>query len=123
MSSKQKLRVDIVTAADGSATGYFPAMWGHISAIHYVKTSFDNGVSFAITGEDTGETIWAESAVNASAIRAPRQQVHSAAGVPALYAAGGSAVLDKITLAGDRVKVVIAGGGNAKVGSFYLILD
>ena len=54
--------------------------------------------------------------------RRPRQATHTTAGVAALYAGGGSAVLDKIALANDRVKIVIGSGGNAKTGAFHIVM-
>jgi len=123
MSYAQRLVVPVTTAADGSATAYSEVLTGKLSQIRYVKTDFDNGVGFTITAEATGETLWAEAAVNASATRAPRQATHSTAGVAALYAAAGTAVNDKIALANDRVKIVIAAGGNVKSGVFHVVLE
>jgi hypothetical protein len=120
MSAVRRLRVDIVTASDGSATAYSETVTGQISAVRYVKTDFADGSTMTITAEATGETIWAESSVNASATRAPRQATHSTAGVAALYAAAGTAVLDKIGVVNDRLKIVIANGGNVKSASFYI---
>lgn len=37
-----------------------------------------------------------------------------------LYAAGGTAQTDAVYLAGERVKIIIAAGGNAKSGTFYI---
>jgi len=123
MSYAQRLVVPVTTAADGSATAYSEVLTGKLSQIRYVKTDFDNGVGFTITAEATGETLWAEAAVNASATRAPRQATHSTAGVAALYAAAGTAVNDKIALANDRVKIVIAAGGNVKSGVFHFVIE
>lgn len=123
MSYAQRHTVSVTTASDGSATAYSPLVTGKISAIHYEKTDFAAGVDFTITAEATGETIWTQSDVDASVTVAPRQATHSTAGVAALYAGGGSAVLDKIALANDRVKIVIANGGNAKTGLFSIILE
>lgn len=119
----RRFRVPVTTAADGSATAYSPRFSGKIQQIEYVKTDFAAGVDFAITGEATGINLWTESDVNASAVRAPRQATHSAAGVASLFAAGGTAVQDKIGLATDRVKIVIAAGGNAKSGVFHILVD
>lgn len=119
----ERHEVAVTTAADGSATAYSSTATGQISAIRYVKTDFADGSTFTITAEASGETIWAETAVNASATRAPRQATHSTAGVAALYAGGGSAVLDKIALANDRVKIVIASGGNVKSGTFHIVME
>lgn len=123
MSFIQRITVPVTTNGSGAATEYSPVVTGKISAIHYVKTDFTDGVDFTITAEATGETLWAQENVNASVAVAPRQATHSTAGVAALFAAGGSAVLDKIALANDRVKIVIANGGSAKVGSFIVVLE
>jgi len=115
--------VSVTTAADGSATAYSPVLSGRLSQIRYVKTDFADGVDFTITAEATGETLWSEENVNASATRAPRQATHSTAGAAALYAAAGQAVLDKIVLAADRVKIVIASGGDTKTGTFHVVVE
>jgi len=116
----QRFPVAVTTIADGSATAYSDQINGLISQIVYVKADFAAGVDFTITAEDTGETLWTQVDVNASAVVAPRQATHSTAGVAALYAGGGSAVLDKIAMSG-RVKIVIAQGGNVKTGQFYIV--
>lgn len=123
MSYAQRLTVPVTTATDGSATVYSDPAMGKVSQIRYVKTDFADGSSITVTNETTGETIWAESNVNASATRTPRQPTHSTAGVAALYAAAGSAVNDKIAVAGDRIKIVIASGGNTKSATFYIVLE
>lgn len=122
MSYSERHEVVVTTAADGSATAYSPIVTGKLSQIRYVKTDFAVGVDFTITAEATGETIWTDTNVDASETVAPRQPTHDTAGAAAVYAAGGSAVLDKIALANDRVKIVIAAGGNAKTGTFHIIL-
>lgn len=118
--------VSVTTAADGSATAYSPSLirGGKIAAIHYIKTDYADGVDFTITSEGTGETIWTESNVNATDYCYPRAPTHSNAGVAALYAAAGTAVQDLIRLgSGDRVKIVLAQGGNAKVGAFHIVVE
>jgi hypothetical protein len=122
----KRLKVDVTTAADGSATFYAPSTSGEIHSIHYLKDAtvpFADGVDFTITAELTGEGIWTEANVNAGTVRYPRAGVHSNVGVASFYAAGGTAVQDKIGLANDRVKIVIAQGGNAKKGQFIVLLD
>ncbi|TJV70334.1 MAG: hypothetical protein E5X76_20075 [Mesorhizobium sp.] len=119
----RRYKVAITTAADGSATAYTPRLSGKVHSIQYVKTDFANGVGFTVTSEATGESIWAEAAVNASAVRYPRAPTHSQAGAAALYAAGGTAVQDKIGLGNDRVKIVVAAGGNAKSGTVHVLVD
>jgi hypothetical protein len=123
MSYVERHVVAVTTIADGSATAYSPMITGKISQIRYVKTDFANGVDFTITAEATGETIWTETNVDASKTVAPRQATHSTAGVAAVFAAAGEAVLDKIALAKDRVKIVIANGGDKKSGTFHIVVE
>lgn len=123
MSFIQRFEVAVTTIADGSATAYTPNFTGKLSHIRYVKTDYAAGVDFTITSEATGETIWTQADVNASATVAPRQATHSTAGVAALYAGGGSAVLEPICLAKDRIKIVIAQGGDTKTGKFHFVVE
>ncbi|MDR7034499.1 hypothetical protein [Mesorhizobium sp. BE184] len=122
----RRIKVTATTAADGTATVYSPRVSGKIHSVVYQKdgtTGFTDGVDFALTAEESGENIWTESNVNASTSRYPRAPTHSQAGAAALYAAGGTGILDKIALANDRVKIVIAQGGNAKKGIFLVLVD
>lgn len=119
----RKFEVSVTTNGSGAATAYSPYLSGYLHQIQYVKTDFADGVDFTITAEDTGETLWTESNVNAAAVKAPRQPTHSTVGVAALYASGGTAVNDRVALARDRVKIVIAQGGDTKTGAFVIIVD
>jgi hypothetical protein len=119
----RRFTVNVTTAADGSYTGYTPFLSGKLCAIHYVKNNFTDGVDFTITAEATGETLWTESNVNAAKVCMPRGATHSNAGVAALYASGGVAVNDLIRLSRDRVKIVLASGGNATTGAFIVIIE
>lgn len=123
MSFARRLTVTVTTDGGGDATAYSdPIDYGVLSQIRYVKTDFADGVDFTMTAEATGETLWTESNVNASATRAPRQATHSTAGVAALYAGGGTAVLAPIVLVNDRVKIVVGSGGTVKIGTFHIVL-
>ncbi len=119
----RRFNVPVTTASDGSATVYSPILSGYLCSIQYVKTDFADGVDFTITAEQTGQTLWTESDVNAAKLCLPRAPTHSTAGVAALYASGGTAVNDKIALGRDRVKIVIASGGNTKSGAFNILID
>ncbi len=115
--------VTVTTDASGDATAYSPVLSGRLSQIRYVKTDFADGVDFTITAEGTGETLWTDTNINASETVAPRQAVHDTAGAALLYAAGGTAQTDKIVLAADRVKIVVAQGGNVKTGTFHIVME
>lgn len=126
MSYAQREVVSVTTAVGGAATAYSGVVTGKVSQIRYVKdgtTPFTDGVDFVVTAEATGEILWDEDNVNASATRAPRQATHDTLGVAAVFIAAGQAVLDKIALANDRVKIVIAAGGDAKLGVFHILIE
>lgn len=118
----QRHEVSITTDASGDATAYTEVITGEIRQIIYTKSNFANGVDFVVTVEETAEVVWDEDDVNASAVRAPRIATHSNAGVAALYAGGGSAVLDRIFVANSRIKIVVASGGNATTGTITVIV-
>lgn len=118
----KRFKVTVTTDGAGAATAYTPRLAGELHSIQYVKTDYANGVDFTITSEATGENLWTESDVNASAVRYPRQATHSNAGVAALYAAAGTAVQARAGLANDRIKIVLAQGGATKVGVFHFLV-
>ncbi len=110
--------IPAVGDASGDGTFYSPYLSGFIEKIQYVKTDYADTVDFTITAEATGETIWTEANVTASAVKHPRAATHSTAGVASVYVAAGSAVNDYIALGRDRVKIVIGTAGISKTGSF-----
>lgn len=121
----RRFKIPVTTDASGNATVLSPRLAGKLHSIQYVKdgsNAYADGVDFVVTAEETGESVWSESNVNASAVRYPRAPVHTQAGAAALYAAGGTAVLDRIALV-DRLKFVIAQGGANKVGAFHVLVD
>jgi hypothetical protein len=119
----RRIKVTVTTAADGSATVLSPRLSGLIHSITYVKDDFADGVDFTITSNETGQNIWTQSDVNAGTTVYPRAPTHSQVGAAALYATDGTAVLDKIGLGNDQIKIVIAAGGNAKSGTFLFVVD
>ena len=92
-------------------------------SIRYLKTDYADTVDFAITADVTGEGIWTEENVTASATRHPRAATHSTAGAAALYASEGTAVLAPVALGRDRVKIAITNGGNTKAGTVHVTVD
>jgi hypothetical protein len=118
----KRVTITVTTNGSGDGIGYSDVVSGEISTVRCVKTDFDNGSTITVTLETTGEAVWSESAVNASASRAPRQPTHSTAGAAALYAGSGAAVNDRIVAVKERIKVVVASGGATKTGTFYVTL-
>lgn len=116
--------VPITVDSGGDAEVYSPVLSGKLISFRYIKDDFaGNDLAFTITAEDSGETLWAEDDVTASATRYPRTALHSTAGAASLYAALGEAVNGKIALSQDRVKFVIAGAGDATSGTFHITID
>ena len=123
MSFIKKQTIEITTDASGDGVGYSEDINGRIICIIYEKDDFADTVDFAITAETTGQNIWTEENVTASKTVAPRQPTHAADGSESLFAASGEPVEDFICLPDERVKVVVANGGNAKNGAFTVVYE
>jgi hypothetical protein len=126
MGSAQYDTVSVETNSDGDATAYTGVRRGKIINVIYAKdgsSPYADGVDFTITTEDTGQTVWDEDNVNASKTVAPRQATHSTVGVASLYAADGEPVEDHVHMCGERLKIVVANGGDTKTGAFTLIVE
>lgn len=122
----RRYAVTVTTDASGDAVAYTPRLAGKVHSIRYAKAgtnSYTDGVDFTITNEATGETIWAQNNVNASATVSPRQATHGTDGTASLFAAGGTAVQTPVPVGNDRIKIVVAQGGNAKNGTFHVFID
>jgi hypothetical protein len=121
-----RFKLTVTTAADGTVTAYSPRVAGKLHSVHYVPDGtnpYPNTVDMAITAEATGESLVSRSNVSAAFVAYPRAPTSAADGTAALYAAAGTAVQDRMALASDRIKLVLAQGGNAKVGVFHLLID
>lgn len=117
----EKRTVAITTDASGAATGYADAATGRVLAIIVVDTSLDNTADFTITAEATAEPIVTLTNVAASAPYYPRVQVHDETGTGATTD-GTRKLREPVTLVNDRVKIVIAQGGNVKACTVYVII-
>ena len=115
--------VAITVDASGDATAYSPVVTGEIRQIHYVKTDFADTVDMTITGETTGQAIFAQSNVTGSFVKAPRQPLYDQAGVAMLHApTTGTALPGPIVVVKERIKIVIAQGGVSKTGTIHLVI-
>lgn len=114
----QKVSSAIVTAADGSATVYLGSrLRGRVHAIQYVAGTLDAGTDLVITGETTGVAILTDSPAASEWFypRAFPNQVTDGA-------AEADATLD-IELLDERIKVVVAQGGDKLTGSISAFVD
>jgi hypothetical protein len=111
------------TAATGGSPDPLGPLNGEVRAVIYAKTDFDDGVDFTITAEGTGLGVWTEANVNASKTVHPLVPASDQVGVAMLYAAAGEAVpAGPPILASERLKIVVASGGNVKTGKFTAII-
>ncbi len=114
--------IALTTASGGGVTAYSKVFNGLLKALIYTKTDFANGVGFTITSETTGQTLWTQAAVNAAAIKYPLAAAHDTAGVAATLD-GTRAMRVEIPLVNERVKIIIASGGDTKTGAITIIVD
>ena len=117
----ERQSISLTTSAGGAATGYSERVTGRILAVVYTKIDFDNGVDFTITLEATGEAILTLTDQNSSAAIYPRVPVQDATGVDATLD-GTRKMREPVVAAHDRVKVVVAQGGNVKSGTIAVIV-
>lgn len=120
----KRFTIAATTDASGDATVYSSSdVRGRIHSIQYVPSGtaeFANTVDFTITGEDTGIAILSQTDVSAAFTLFPRAATHDTSGNASLYAAAGEPVEDHIAVSQERVKIVVAQGGDTKSGAFYL---
>ena len=113
--------VALTTIADGSVTAYTPLVSGRVLAVLYKKTDFADGVGAVVSTELSAKTILTTTNMNASATHMPRLPVQDEAGADALYAATYK-IREPLVVSDDRVKIVIASGGNIKTGTMSIIM-
>lgn len=116
MSFPQRYTVSITTASDGSATATTENVRGEIVSIQYVKNNFTDGVDVTVTGKQTGLAIWTGTNVNASVTVYPVAST--------VIQAGTASTLTEVPIAvvNEPIQFVIAAGGNATTGTFYVIV-
>lgn len=125
MSHVQRVSVEITTASDGSATAYIGSdtrLTGKLIAIGYKKNNFADGHDVVATVEYSAQPVWTKTNVDASVQVYPRHPTNDYLAAASLYAATGEPVEDHIYLAEDRIKIVIASGGDTKTGTYYALI-
>ena len=119
----------ITTAVGGAATGYIKVPRdGFIHGFGYVKDGganpYDGGVDFTVTLETTGIAVLAVTNISASEVWYPRAGTCDTSGNAEHYNdADDNAVNDRVPIAGERVKIVVAQGDDDKVGTFFVLVD
>lgn len=122
MSFARRERVTVTTNGSGAATAYTNAVNGLLKQIIYTKTDFADGVDFTITTETTAQNLWVDTNINASEKVAPREAAHDTTGAGVTFD-GTNEIYCEIPIASERIKIVIASGGDTKTGTFDFILE
>jgi hypothetical protein len=122
----QRHVIPVTTDASGDFTGYTPNVSGRVLQVRYVPdgtSPLDTGADLDITGETSGVVVANHDNIGTSAFtRVYRQKTHSETGAELLYAASGEPVEEYVYLVGERLKLVIAQGGEAKSGTFHIVI-
>jgi len=112
----ERKTVTVTTDAAGDAEEYSVVVNGRVLEIVYTKSDFAAGVDFTITTESTAQNLWVEADVNASKVCRPRPLCQDAAGADL------AAEYSPVVVAEERIKIVVANGGNAKNGTFQIVV-
>lgn len=126
MSFIQKHSVALTTDASGDATGFTGVVRGRLLRVEYERpgaSPFAVGVDFTITTDRDGQALLTVANVAASTVWHPRQPTHDVAGAASLYAAAGEPVESDIPIAADRIKVVVAEGGDTLLGTLHFWIE
>ena len=111
----RKVKVDVTTATDGSATAYGEVVVGTLFAVQLVDGDLADGVDLTLTSEHEGLSIPAlvKADFNSDQMVYPRV-------LEALNTDGTALTTHTMPLVFGRPKVVIASGGAVKSGSVIL---
>ena len=116
--------IAITTDASGDFSAFTPVVRGRVLQYRYVPdgvSPLDTGADLDITGDTSGVVIANQDNIGTAAFtKAPRHATHAVDGSASLYAASGEPVEDAVVVADERLKVVIAQGGNAKKGTVHV---
>jgi len=112
----EKMTVALTTDASGDVVAYSGNVaYAKISDITITQGTLEDNFSLLIEGETSGKLILNKADVTESETIAPRQSTHATDG------SSGEGE-DDIVIANERIKVTVAGGGNAKTGSIEITL-
>ena len=114
----EKVTATITTDASGDATVYLGSkLRGRVHAIKYTAGTLDAGTDLVITGENTGVAILTDSPA-ASEWFYPRAFPNKVTD-----GAVGTVQSEDVHVLNERIKVVVAQGGNVTSGSIAIFID
>ena len=98
-------------------TGYTPVVTGRVAAIVFATTStLATTADFTITTDLSKQDIWNESNILVKQMRYPVAKANTASGAASTIAEV------PIYAAAERIKIVIAQGGDTKKGTFHILI-
>ena len=113
-----KVTATITTDASGDATVYLGSrLRGRVHAIKYTAGTLDSGTDLVITGETTGVAILTDSPATTEWYY-PRAFPNAVT-----TGAAGTIAAEDVHVLNERIKVVVAQGGNVGVGSIEAYID
>lgn len=123
MDTITNVRIDVVCDASGNFSGKSFPVNGRILQVRYTPDSITplaTGADLAISGNESGVNVLTQANIGTVAFTSvPGQPVNNASdGSPALFASGGNPLLDYVFVAGERLLLTIAQGGNLGAGRF-----
>lgn len=117
MAFPQSVSVTVATIADGSGTDYTINIRGKIIAVKYTKVDYADTVDFTITTETSLRDIWVDTNITATETVVPKELNDGTTGADL------TGVYDHIRVFNERVKIVIASGGDTKTGMFTVFYE
>ena len=130
MTFLKRDQVTVTTDSSGDGTNYINDVNGRILTVIYAvtgtpflePTSPTNGFDFTITTETTKQNIWVETGITAAKTVNPRLSVNDLVGATTHYNdESDEPVVDYVYAVNERIKIVVANGGNALTGTFTVI--
>jgi hypothetical protein len=111
----------VTTNSGGAGSALTEAINGYLVSFAYIKASsgaYDDGVDIDVyLNSASGQVVLAKDDMNDSARFFPREEVCDTTGTAV------TDVMCGIPLVNDEVLVVVASGGNAKTGTFEIVVS
>lgn len=127
MGYAQRGSVTLTTDGSGAADVTFfasdgNAFSGELGYLSLTIAGLDATADITITAATTGVVLYSVTNTNVNVTKFPRAPTCDTAGVASLYAAGGEPVEDRIPLAQEGIRVVVAQGGASKSATILAVV-